>query len=86
MLIIENFIPPEEKNKITNRAVFDEDEDSWKIQPLTKFGSVSRREYMYCSLIAEYVLTGLSRPVEERSLVNIITGVVKYNYDASFHF
>ena len=40
MLIIENFIPPEEKTKITNRAVFDEDEDSWKMQPLTKFGSV----------------------------------------------
>ncbi|KAK2186663.1 hypothetical protein NP493_192g03000 [Ridgeia piscesae] len=36
LLIIDNFIPPEEKNKITNRAQFDEDEDSWKLMPLTK--------------------------------------------------
>ncbi|XP_064600484.1 kinesin-like protein KIF3B isoform X2 [Liolophura sinensis] len=36
MLIIENFIPPEEKNKIMNRSYFDDEEDSWKLQPLTK--------------------------------------------------
>ncbi|KAI0207462.1 Kinesin-like protein KIF3B [Lamellibrachia satsuma] len=36
LLIIDNFIPPEEKNKIMNRAQFDEDEDSWKLMPLTK--------------------------------------------------
>lgn len=40
MLIIENFIPPEEKEKITNRAVFDEEEDTWKIEPLAKFGLI----------------------------------------------
>lgn len=33
-LIIENFIPPEEKNKIMNRLVFDTEEDQWKFQPL----------------------------------------------------
>lgn len=33
-LIIENFIPPEEKNKIMNRLMFDPEEDQWKFKPL----------------------------------------------------
>nr|XP_061806287.1 kinesin-like protein KIF3C [Nerophis lumbriciformis] len=33
-LIIENFIPPEEKNKIMSRMTFDPEEDQWKFQPL----------------------------------------------------
>ncbi|XP_076471036.1 kinesin-like protein KIF3B isoform X2 [Babylonia areolata] len=33
-LIIENFIPPEEKTKLMNRAVYDEDEDAWVLRPL----------------------------------------------------
>ncbi|XP_061125927.1 kinesin-like protein KIF3C [Syngnathus typhle] len=33
-LIIENFIPPEEKNKIMSRMTFDAEEDQWKFQPL----------------------------------------------------
>lgn len=33
-LIIENFIPPEEKNKIMNRLTFDPEEDQWRFQPL----------------------------------------------------
>uniref|UniRef100_A0A8C2D5C5 Kinesin-like protein n=1 Tax=Cyprinus carpio TaxID=7962 RepID=A0A8C2D5C5_CYPCA len=33
-LIIENFIPPEEKNKIINRLHFDSEEDQWKVLPL----------------------------------------------------
>ena len=33
-LIIENFIPPEEKTKLMNRAVYDEDEDVWILRPL----------------------------------------------------
>uniref|UniRef100_A0A8D2MEL5 Kinesin-like protein n=1 Tax=Zonotrichia albicollis TaxID=44394 RepID=A0A8D2MEL5_ZONAL len=37
-LIIENFIPPEEKNKIMNRLYFDGDEEQWKFQPLVPAG------------------------------------------------
>ncbi|XP_060692391.1 kinesin-like protein KIF3B [Hemiscyllium ocellatum] len=35
-LVIENFIPLEEKNKIMNRACFDDEEDQWKTQPITR--------------------------------------------------
>uniref|UniRef100_A0A3P8US63 Kinesin-like protein n=1 Tax=Cynoglossus semilaevis TaxID=244447 RepID=A0A3P8US63_CYNSE len=40
-LIIENFIPPEEKNKIMNRLTFDPEEDQWKFQPLVAAESKS---------------------------------------------
>ncbi|KAG5265780.1 hypothetical protein AALO_G00246300 [Alosa alosa] len=33
-LIIENFIPPEEKNKMMNRLHYDSEEDQWKMLPL----------------------------------------------------
>ena len=36
MLIIDNFIPPEEKNKILNRAEYDEESDIWGLKPLAK--------------------------------------------------
>ncbi|XP_068453781.1 kinesin-like protein KIF3B [Clinocottus analis] len=35
-LIIENFIPSEEKNKIVNRAYFDEEDEYWKMKPITR--------------------------------------------------
>ncbi|KAJ6661140.1 hypothetical protein lerEdw1_015276 [Lerista edwardsae] len=41
-LIIENFIPPEEKNKIMNRLYFDCEEDQWKFQPLVLTAGGSR--------------------------------------------
>lgn len=37
-LIIENFIPPEEKNKIMNRLFLDCEEEQWKFQPLVPAG------------------------------------------------
>ncbi|XP_034018144.1 kinesin-like protein KIF3C isoform X2 [Thalassophryne amazonica] len=40
-LIIENFIPPEEKNKIMNRLTFDPEEDQWKFQPIVPSESKS---------------------------------------------
>lgn len=35
-LIIENFIPPEDKVKILSRVVYDEDEDQWALLPLSE--------------------------------------------------
>lgn len=35
-LIIENFIPSEEKNKILNRSYFDEEDEYWKMKPITR--------------------------------------------------
>ncbi|XP_067095492.1 kinesin-like protein KIF3B isoform X1 [Osmerus mordax] len=35
-LIIENFIPQEEKNKIVNRAFLDDENDHWKMKPITR--------------------------------------------------
>lgn len=34
LLIIENFIPVEEKQKLMSRAYFEEEEDGWKLRPL----------------------------------------------------
>ena len=39
-LLIENFIPPEEKNKIMNRLHFDSEEDQWRLQPVLPERSV----------------------------------------------
>lgn len=44
-MIIENFIPPEEKNKIMNRLMFDPEEDQWRFQalvPAERSGSASK--------------------------------------------
>uniref|UniRef100_A0AAY4DUI4 Kinesin-like protein n=1 Tax=Denticeps clupeoides TaxID=299321 RepID=A0AAY4DUI4_9TELE len=35
-LIMENFIPLEEKTKTENRAFFDEEDDTWKLRPITR--------------------------------------------------
>lgn len=35
-LIIENFIPSKEKSKIVNRAFFDEEDEHWKVKPITR--------------------------------------------------
>ena len=32
--IVENFIPVEEVEKVTQRAFYDEDMDEWKLKPL----------------------------------------------------
>ncbi|KAJ8397595.1 hypothetical protein AAFF_G00435940 [Aldrovandia affinis] len=35
-LIIENFIPTEEKNKLMNRTFLDEEDEHWKLRPITR--------------------------------------------------
>ncbi|KAK3522416.1 hypothetical protein QTP86_010322 [Hemibagrus guttatus] len=68
-LIIENFIPPEEKNKIMNRLVFDVDEDQWKFQPLVpaedKFTQMKRRPTS---------AVGYKRPISQYARVAIAMG------------
>lgn len=38
-LIIENFIPPDEKLKLTNRAAYDEENEEWKLKPSSQNSS-----------------------------------------------
>ncbi|XP_072533765.1 kinesin-like protein KIF3C [Salminus brasiliensis] len=68
-LIIENFIPPEEKNKIMNRLVFDSEEDQWKFQPLVpaenKFTQMKRRPTS---------AVGYKRPISQFARVAIAMG------------
>ena len=33
-MLIENFIPPEEKNKMMDRVYFDGEEEQWRFQPI----------------------------------------------------
>ena len=46
-LIIENFIPPDEKVKLTNRASYDEENEEWKLKPSSQNG----RWWTLCSLV-----------------------------------
>lgn len=38
-LIIQNFIPPDEKQKLTNRAVYDEENEQWRLTPSSQNSS-----------------------------------------------
>lgn len=42
-LLIENFIPPEERNKIMNRLKFDSEEDQWRLTPVLPSESAPTR-------------------------------------------
>lgn len=68
-LIIENFIPPEAKNKIMNRLTFDTEEDQWKFQPLvpaeSKFSQMKKRPTS---------AVGYKRPISQFARVAISMG------------
>ncbi|KTG33930.1 hypothetical protein cypCar_00031740 [Cyprinus carpio] len=68
-LIIENFIPPEEKNKIINRLHFDSEEDQWKVLPLLPSENnsplVRRRPTS---------VVGCKRPVSQYAQAAVATG------------
>ncbi|XP_035851680.1 kinesin-like protein KIF3C isoform X1 [Sander lucioperca] len=68
-LIIENFIPPEEKNKIMNRLTFDPEEDQWKFQPLVPAESKSSQMKKRPSSAVGY-----KRPISQYARVAIAMG------------
>ncbi|XP_031717460.1 kinesin-like protein KIF3C isoform X2 [Anarrhichthys ocellatus] len=69
-LIIENFIPPEEKNKIMNRLTFDPEEDQWKFQPLVPAESKSSSQMKKRPASA----VGYKRPISQYARVAIVMG------------
>ncbi|KAF0023806.1 hypothetical protein F2P81_024436 [Scophthalmus maximus] len=68
-LIIENFIPPEEKNKIMNRLTFDPEEDQWKFQPLVPAESKSSQMQKRPSSAVGY-----KRPISQYARVAVAMG------------
>ncbi|XP_074541607.1 kinesin-like protein KIF3B [Halichoeres trimaculatus] len=68
-LIIENFIPPEEKNKIMNRLTFDPEEDQWKFQPLVPAESKSSQMKKRPASAVGY-----KRPISQYARVAIAMG------------
>ncbi|KAM3861305.1 kinesin-like protein KIF3C isoform 2-T2 [Diretmus argenteus] len=66
-LIIENFIPPEEKNKIMNRLTFDPEEDQWKFQPLVPAERSMKKRPASA--------VGYKRPISHYARVAIAMGV-----------
>ncbi|KAL3841790.1 hypothetical protein ACJMK2_019899 [Sinanodonta woodiana] len=67
MLIIENFIPPEEKQKIQNRAYFDEEEDTYKLRLLANKNTQTMAKRPLSAL-------GNRRPVSEYARVAAAMG------------
>jgi len=55
LLIIDNFIPPDDKNKILARAEFDDEEDTWRLKALAKGGSV----YEFCVASTGHYMHGV---------------------------
>ncbi|XP_026880523.2 kinesin family member 3Cb [Electrophorus electricus] len=68
-LIIDNFIPPEEKNKIINRLHFDSEEDQWKILPLLPSQNKSPRVRQRPTSVVGY-----KRPISQYAQVAVATG------------
>uniref|UniRef100_A0A3Q3KI96 Kinesin-like protein n=2 Tax=Mastacembelus armatus TaxID=205130 RepID=A0A3Q3KI96_9TELE len=70
-LLIENFIPPEEKNKIMNRLQFDSEEDQWRLQPVIPSESaptqVKRRPLS---------AVGYKRPISQYAQMAVATATV----------
>ncbi|XP_042157086.1 kinesin-like protein KIF3C isoform X2 [Oncorhynchus tshawytscha] len=68
-LIIENFIPLEEKNKIMNRLTFDPEEDQWKFTPLvpaeSQFSQMKKRPAS---------AVGYKRPISQYARVSLAMG------------
>uniref|UniRef100_A0A4W5PV28 Kinesin-like protein n=1 Tax=Hucho hucho TaxID=62062 RepID=A0A4W5PV28_9TELE len=69
-LLIENFIPPEEKNKIMNRLHFDSEEDQWRFRsPVT---SESKSAHQVKRRPTSVV--GYKRPISQYAQMAVTTG------------
>ncbi|KAK6308534.1 hypothetical protein J4Q44_G00218050 [Coregonus suidteri] len=72
-LIIENFIPVEEKNKIVNRAFFQEDDDNWKMRPITRIEDDQQMMTRPVSAV------GYRRPLSQHARTSMVmTADVRY--------
>ncbi|XP_030218654.1 kinesin-like protein KIF3B [Gadus morhua] len=65
-LIIENFIPMEEKNKIVSRAFFDEEDDHWKVKAITR---LEDNHQMMCRPVSA---VGYRRPLSQYARVAMV--------------
>ncbi|CAO2604047.1 Kinesin-like protein KIF3C [Lemmus lemmus] len=66
-LIIENFIPPEEKNKIMNRLFLDCEEEQWKFQPLVPANNSQMKKRPTSAV-------GYKRPISQYARVAMAMG------------
>lgn len=62
-VLIENFIPPEEKNKIMNRLYFDSEEDQWRLQSILPEMSV---DHCHNSCHIKYYIMYINVDVNDR--------------------
>ncbi|KAM4625001.1 kinesin family member 3Cb [Polymixia lowei] len=67
-LLIENFIPPEEKNKIMDRLHFDSEEDQWRFQPVIPSESVPTQVRRRPSSVVGY-----KRPISQYAQMAVAT-------------
>ncbi|TKS86958.1 Kinesin-like protein KIF3C [Collichthys lucidus] len=66
-LLIENFIPPEEKNKIMNRLHFDSEEDQWRLQPVLPESAPTQVKRRPLSAV------GYKRPISQYAQMAVAT-------------
>ncbi|XP_035529332.1 kinesin family member 3Cb [Morone saxatilis] len=66
-LLIENFIPPEEKNKIVNRLHFDSEEDQWRLQPVLPESAPTQVKRRPLSAV------GYKRPISQYAQMAVAT-------------